>query len=200
MRKLVLSLALMLAALPALAHSHNEGVAKVTDGGSRPDPTFKGVKIGGDFNLLNQEGRRVTNHTYHGYYQLVYFGFTFCPDICPTDLQNAVEAIKLLGKDASKFKLLFITLDPERDRPKVIADYLKMFNSNITGLTGTKEEIADVAKAYRMHYKKVGSGADYEIEHISAFYLLGPDGNYRTMFGSDSSAEELAEKLKKELN
>src|SRR3990170_5691873 len=124
--------------------------------------------IGGPFTLIDQTGKPVTDRDFRGRYMLVFFGFTHCPDICPAELQVIARALDRLGDKAAKVVPILITLDPERDTPKVMADYVKSFGPNFVGLTGSPEAIAAAAKAYRVAYAKVenkGSASDYSVDH-----------------------------------
>lgn len=210
MRHLLLALALF--SLPSFALAHNgshaaghqhdkSGNALVQDGGSRPDPNAPGVTIGGPFTLLDQTGKAVTEKDYFGKYVIVFFGFTHCPDICPTGLQTVVDAKDALGPLGEKIQPVFITLDPERDTPPVMAEYVDMFASNIIGLTGSMEQIQAVASSYKVSFRKepTEDGADYEIDHSAPIYLMGPDGAFITLYGSDITGEDLATDLKARL-
>ncbi|HHI82940.1 MAG TPA: SCO family protein, partial [Rhizobiales bacterium] len=136
--------------------------------------------IGGPFSLVDEDGKKVTDKSYAGKYTLVYFGYTFCPDVCPTELQIISAALDQLGSEADRIQPLFITIDPERDTPAVLKEYTANFNPRITGLSGTPEQIAAVAKAYRVYYRKVrekdAAKDDYLMDHSSITYLMGPDG------------------------
>ena len=155
--------------------------------------------IGGPFTLTDQTGKRVTEADYAGKYMLIYFGFTFCPDVCPTELQVMTGALAALGPDADKVQPMLITIDPERDTAPVLAQYVAQFDPRLKGLTGTPEEIAAVAKEYRVYYEKVkdedGSG-DYTMDHSSVVYLMGPDGGFLAFFPPATAPEKMAEKIK----
>lgn len=156
------------------------------------------VLIGGPFNLDTTSGEPVTSATYAGRPMLVYFGFTHCPDICPSGLQIISAALDKLGSDAVKVAPLFITLDPERDTGATLGDYLKSFHPQIIGLTGSPAAIASTAKAYRVYAKKVEVGTtpgDYTIDHSGFMYLMGADGKYVTHFPHNVSADKLASAL-----
>lgn len=154
--------------------------------------------IGGPFALVGENGKTVTDRDFRGRYMLVFFGFTHCPDICPAELQVIAQALDRLGAKAAKVVPIFITLDPERDTPKVMADYVKSFGPNFVGLTGSPEAIAAAAKAYRIAYTKVenkASANDYSIDHSALVYLMDTQGKYQAHFAYGASAEEIAEKL-----
>ena len=155
--------------------------------------------VGGPFSLVGADGKTVTDRDFRGRYMLVFFGFTHCPDICPAELQVIAQALDRLGDKAKKVVPIFITLDPERDTPQAMAEYVKSFGPNFVGLTGSPEAIAATAKAYRVAYAKVennDSASDYSVDHAALVYLMDPEGRYVTHFSYGTSADEMAEKLK----
>lgn len=149
---------------------------------TRPGGTTAGkAAVGGPFELTNQDGKRVTDKDFHGKLMLVYFGYTFCPDVCPAGLQVISAALDKLGPKADEVTPVFISLDPERDTPAKLKEYLGSFSPRLVGLTGTPEDIAKVAKEYRAYYKKVPDPkhpADYTVDHTSIIYIMGRDGNF----------------------
>ena len=153
--------------------------------------------IGGPFSLTDGDGHPVTDQTYRGKWLLVYFGYTYCPDACPTGLNSIAGALKLLGADADKVQPLFITVDPERDTAAAMKAYAAAFDSRIAGLTGTPEQIAAVARAYRVYYKRVGDGDDYLMDHSVVIYVMDPDGRYSTVLRHNSAPAEIASALRK---
>jgi protein SCO1/2 len=156
--------------------------------------------VGGPFSLVGADGKAVTDADFRGRYMLVFFGFTHCPDICPAELQVIAEALDKLGDKGKKLVPVFITLDPERDTPRVMAEYVKTFGPNFVGLTGSPEAIAGAAKAYRVAYAKVKnkeSAGDYSVDHSALGYLMDPKGRYVTHFSYGTSSEEMAKKLGK---
>jgi protein SCO1 len=152
--------------------------------------------IGGPFTLTDQTGKAVTDQTYKGKWLLVFFGFTFCPDVCPTTLNQVAQVMDRLGPLASQVQPLFITIDPARDTPAVLAQYTAAFDPRIVGLTGTPEEIAAAAKAYRVYYAKVDQGSDYTMDHSAILYVMRPDGRYEAFFSADAKADDMTAKLK----
>jgi protein SCO1/2 len=159
-----------------------------------------GLCIGGPFTLENGSGRPVTDKDFRGKYMLVYFGYTFCPDVCPTTLNAVADAMDKLGPTASRVQPLFITVDPKRDTPAVVQQYAAAFGPSIEGLTGTPEEIATVAKEYRVYYAvhRTGPGAnDYSMDHSSVLYLMDPNGRFVAPVRADQSGDEIAANLKK---
>ena len=154
--------------------------------------------IGGPFSLIDEGGKTVTDRDFRGRYMLVYFGYTHCPDICPAELQVMAQALDRLGDKAAKVVPVFITLDPERDTPQAMADYVKSFGPNFVGLTGSPEAIAAAAKAYRVAYSKVenkDSADDYTVDHSALVYLMDQEGKYLAHFAYGTSAERMAENL-----
>lgn len=156
--------------------------------------------VGGPFTLTDHTGKRVTDQDYKGRYMLVLFGFTFCPDVCPSGLQVMSAALDKLGSKATRVTPLFISIDPERDTPEVLAKYVPSFHPRLVGLTGTLPEIDAVARAYRVYYKKAKdekSTAAYTMDHSALIYLMGPDGSYVTHFTHATSPDAMAERLAK---
>ncbi len=174
-------------------------------GGSTPPIQTRGTAlIGGPFTLVDKDGHKVTDQDFRGRYMLVFFGFTHCPDICPTELQVMAAALDDSRLNTGKIVPVFVTLDPERDTPQVVGDYVKNFAPNFVGLTGTPEQIAAAAKAYRISYSKNAykddAGKDsYTIDHSALIYLMGPDGKYLAHFTYGTPAEKIAETIKRYL-
>ena len=162
-----------------------------------PRPVAVAAEIGGPFALTDQRGERVTDVDLRGHYLLIYFGYTYCPDVCPTELQDMARALDLLGDKASRVTPVFITIDPARDRVAVMADYVAHFHPRLIGLTGTDAEIAQAAKAYRVYYAKVESTGDvdgdsYLMDHSSYIYLVDPEGRFLTVYSYGQSPEDMA--------
>lgn len=158
--------------------------------------------VGGPFTLTDHTGRQVTDKDFRGQYMLVFFGFTFCPDVCPSGLQVMAAALDQLGQKAERITPLFISVDPERDTPEQLAMYVSSFHPRLVGLTGTPEEIQNVAKAYRVYYRKVKdekSTAEYTVDHTSIIYLMGPEGEFIAHFTHATPVATMAEKLEKVL-
>lgn len=156
------------------------------------------ASIGGPFTLTAHDGRIVSDQDFAGKYRLVFFGFTFCPDICPTELQTIAQTMDLLGPESAQVQPLFVTIDPARDTAPVLADYVALFHPSILGLTGTDEQIAAVAKAYRVYYaRSAGSaGAEYTMDHSTFAYLMAPDGSFITVFARGTNAEQMADAIR----
>jgi len=153
--------------------------------------------VGGPFTLIDHHGKQVTDADYRGKWLLVFFGYTFCPDVCPTTLQMVSQALDLMGDKAARIQPLFITVDPERDTPEVLAEYVSHFHPSMLGLTGSAAQIAAVAKGYRVYYAKSGDGADYLMDHTSLVYVIGPDGKYVAYFPYDADPADVAAALAK---
>lgn len=159
--------------------------------------------IGGPFTMVNQKGETVTEKTYTGKYLLLFFGFTYCKDICPAELQVMTAAFAQMGADADRITPIFISVDPDRDTPQVMASYVSNFDSRLQGLTGSPEQLAAMAKAYHVFYKKIpnpNDSKDYEMDHPAILYLMGPDGKFMKHFTYSTDAKALAEALQKVLD
>ncbi|WP_193366635.1 SCO family protein [Pelagibius marinus] len=162
--------------------------------------------IGGAFTLTDQSGARRSEADLMGRYSLIYFGYTYCPDVCPTSLSTMTQGLDILAEsDAAKaaaVQPVFITIDPERDSVEVMAGYAEHFHPRLLALTGTVEEVAGAAKAYRIYYQKVEEqgSSDYLMDHSSILYLMGPDGSYLTHFTHASTAEDVAKGLAEQVD
>jgi protein SCO1 len=160
--------------------------------------TLLASAIGGPFRLVDQNGGAVTDADLKGKWSLVYFGYTHCPDACPTALNDIAVALDELGPKRGAVRPVFITVDPERDTPEVLKAYVTAFDTPILALTGTPEEIAHAAKSYRVYYAKhPEAGGDYSMDHTSVIYVMDPQGRFTASFTHESSPEEIAERLKK---
>lgn len=158
------------------------------------------MQIGGPFALMDGDGKIVTDKDFHGKFLLVYFGYTFCPDVCPTTLNAVADAMDKLGPTGAKLQPLFITVDPKRDTPEVVKKYTSAFGPRIEGLTGTPEQIAQVAREYRVYYAEHRTGPgpnDYSMDHSSVLYLMDPKGSFIAPIRADQSGDEIADRLKK---
>lgn len=157
--------------------------------------------IGGPFTLVDQTGRTVTEETFAGRPMLIYFGFTYCPDICPTSLQVMAAALdRLTPEQRAEFQPLLITVDPERDTPEALASYVSSpaFPDNLLGLTGSEEQIRDAARAYRVYYRRVdddGTLAEYTMDHSSLIYLMGREGEFVEVFPHQATPDQIASRL-----
>ncbi len=157
--------------------------------------------IGGPFSLIDPEGKRVTDRDFRGKLMLVFFGYTHCPDVCPTELQNMAEVMDKLGADANQVAPIFVSLDPSRDTPAVLADYLRNFGTRIAGLTGSPDEVASAAKAYRVYFRKAGGGSDdYTVDHSAFVYLMDREGKYITHFMFNAPADAIVSEIKRHIS
>ena len=151
--------------------------------------------IDGPFTLIDQDGKPRTDADFRGRYMLVFFGYTNCPDVCPTTLQTLTDAMAVLGAKADKVTPVFITVDPERDTAKTLKDYAANFTPRLVALTGSPAQIAAVAKEYRVSYAKSGEGPNYDMDHSAGIYLIGPDGGYVTYYTPYATADDIAEDI-----
>lgn len=154
--------------------------------------------VGGPFTLTSQDGKKVSDTEFRGRYMLVAFGYTYCPDVCPAELQIMSSALDQLGAEADEIQPIFITIDPERDTTAVLKDYMGNFHPRFVGLTGTAEEIAAAARAYRVYYAKAkDSGTtDYLMDHSSIIYLMGKDGQFLKHFPYGTDAKTMADGIR----
>jgi protein SCO1/2 len=154
---------------------------------------------GGPFALVDGSGATVTDQTFRGKWELVFFGYTYCPDLCPTTLGTIADALTELGPLASEIQPLFITVDPQRDTPDIVGAYVKNFDPRIVGLTGSAEAIAAVAAEYKVYYAvhKTGDGPnDYLMDHSGFVYLMNPEGKFARVLSGDTSGKAMADKLR----
>ncbi|TAD71535.1 MAG: SCO family protein [Sphingomonadales bacterium] len=165
------------------------------------EPPLAGAAIGGDFALTNSKGETVRWGDFAGKYRVVYFGYAFCPDICPTDMQRVAQGLKVLkAKDpakAAQIVPIFITIDPERDTRAVVGEFTAAFSPDIIGLTGTPDQIAAAAKAFKVFYQKgeAAPGGGYLVDHSNVTYLFGPDGAPIATLPTDKGGEAVAAEL-----
>lgn len=156
--------------------------------------------VGGPFTLTDQAGHERTDKEFRGKLMLIYFGFTYCPDVCPTDLQAIGLALDKLGRDGDQVQPIFITVDPERDTAGHLAEYVPMFHPRLIGLTGNSDAIRKVADAYKVYYAKVPQDAgDYTVDHTAYIYLMDRDGNYLGFFPPGTSADRMVEIIRPRL-
>ncbi|MHC2433109.1 cytochrome oxidase Cu insertion factor (SCO1/SenC/PrrC family) [Bradyrhizobium sp. USDA 4451] len=157
--------------------------------------------VGGPFALTDQAGHERTDRDFRGKLMLIYFGFTYCPDVCPTDLQAIGLALDKLGSDGDQVQPIFITVDPERDTPAHLADYVPMFHPRLIGLTGSADAIRELADSYKVYYARVpleGAG-DYTVDHTAYIYLMDRDGHYLGFFPPGTSADRMVEIIRPRL-
>jgi protein SCO1 len=166
-------------------------------------PPLAGASIGGPFTLTDQDGKQVSDTDFDGRYRLVYFGFTYCPDVCPVDLQVIGQGFRELEKNdpavAAKVQPIFISVDPERDTPPVMKQFVSAFHPKLIGLTGTPEQIAEVAKRYGVYYiKEQSEGASgYLVNHARTALLFGPKGEPIAIVPHDQGPETVTAELKR---
>ena len=154
--------------------------------------------IGGDFTLTDHEGNEVTQAALKGKPTLMFFGFTHCPDVCPTALFDMSQWMEELGADADKLNYFFVSVDPERDTPDIMKDYVSAFDPRITGLTGTTEQVAEMAKGYRVYYRKVKTDdGDYSVDHTAVIYLLDADGAFSGTIAHGEASKTAIEKMRR---
>ncbi len=163
--------------------------------------TPEGPAIGGSFSLIDQTGRTVSDADFRGKVMLIYFGYTFCPDVCPTTLGNVAQAYDLLSPaEQAQVVPIFITVDPERDTVDQIAQYVDAFSPAFVGLTGSPEQVAPVLKEFRVYARKVETqDANYSVDHSSILYVMGKDGKYAAHLTGEASPKEIVAGLKKQL-
>jgi len=152
---------------------------------------------GGPFTLVDQDGKPVDQSVLNGKWSVVFFGYTFCPDVCPTTLTTLGQTMTLLGPQAKDVQVVFVTIDPARDTPAALKTYLtsRVFPKNIIGLTGTPAQIARIAKGYKVYYQQEGTGAGYSMDHSTALYVMGPDGQFRTVIADGLTPQQDAQQL-----
>ncbi len=173
--------------------------AVLWDGGSGPATP----SIGGAFILAGPDGKPVSDRDFRGRYMLVYFGYTTCPDVCPTTLSEMASAMDKLGPKAARVQPIFITVDPARDTPGVVRQYTAAFSPRLEGLTGTPEQIKAVAQEYRVYYARHDTGPgpnDYSMDHSSVLYLMGPDGAFLAPLRADEDGATMAADIAKHVS
>lgn len=176
-------------------------------GGSQPVPALGGVQLpqglvlGGPFSLVDQAGAPVTERDFAGQWLLLYFGYTYCPDICPTELGTIAAAMDALGPLGDRVTPVFITIDPERDTPQAMAQYVERFHPRLRGLSGTSEQVAEAARRFRVYYAKVQprDAGQYLMDHSSFVYLVGPDAKVRALFRPEAGPEAIAATVRAQL-
>jgi len=158
--------------------------------------------VNGRFSLQNAEGKTVTNADFPDTYLLVFFGFTHCPDVCPTTLALMQNAVKRLDRDAKRLQPVFITVDPERDTPKIVGKYASNFGDRVVGLSGTPEQIKATADNFRVYYSKImndNPAMGYMMDHSAFIYLIDPNGRYVAHFSADSPEPTLVDGIRQAL-
>lgn len=171
-------------------------------GSSEPAP-LAGAALGGEFSLVDKTGNTVKFSDFKGKYRIVYFGYTFCPDVCPLDLQKLMQGVKLFARDhpqvAAKIQPMFITVDPQRDTPQVVGEYAANFGPNLLGLTGTPEQVKAAEKLFAVYSQKRDGATpgSYLMDHSRAAYLMGPNGEPIALLPAEQSPQAVAAELAK---
>ena len=156
------------------------------------------IQMGGPFHLVDQNGRAVSDHDLLGKPTVMFFGFTYCPDVCPTTLADMTAWLKALGPDADKLNVVYVTIDPERDTPSRLKSYLTAFDPRIRGLTGSPQAIAQAARDYNVYYQKVAlQGGEYTMDHSTLIYLLDPKGHMAELVQYGTPNDQVVASLKK---
>jgi protein SCO1 len=156
------------------------------------------TKIGGPFTLVDDTGVQVSEADLKGKSTVMYFGYTFCPEVCPTTLTDLVQWMQMIGRDADRLNYVFVTVDPERDTPKVMHDYVSAFDPRIRGLTGTSEQIAKVTKEYGVNYKRIStSDGGYVMDHSAVLYMMDPNVRFVGVIPYQEDTAKAVAKLKK---
>jgi protein SCO1 len=165
---------------------------------SQVNAALQHPQIGGRFELSMPDGRAVTNETFRGKWVVIYFGYTYCPDVCPTTLASMAQALKKLGPAADKVQPVFITVDPERDTPEIIGEYVKFFDPRFVGLVGSPQQTAAAAHDFHVYYavRQLGNN-EYVIDHSSYIYVVDPKGAFVRLLSGDLPGHELAAELTK---
>lgn len=185
-------LGLAAAALAAAAAPWLAGCERGSDRPALRGIDVTGAPYGRTLSLTDQHGQRRTLEDFRGKVVMLYFGFVQCPDVCPTALARAVEVMQRLGPDAGRVQLLFVTVDPERDTPALLRDYMAAFHPSFLGLTGTPEEIAAAAREFKVYYAKVPTGSGYTMDHSAQTYLIDVQGRLRIVLKHEQTADDYA--------
>ncbi len=196
-----LGLLLCAATVAALLLINNRLAPEISDPPLEIDAAI--IDPGGPFALVDHQGKSVTDRDFLGRYLLVNFGYTFCPDICPTTLGQITVAMDLLGENANKVQPVFITVDPERDSIEVLARYMNFFHPQLIGLTGSSDQIANVARVYMVHYaqaERVEEASYYSVDHSSFIYLMGPEGEFRDVIAYGTLPQEMASLIERHIS
>jgi len=164
---------------------------------SAPAGPLAGSGVGGPFALIDQDGRAVTQATYAGRWRLMYFGYTFCPDVCPLDVQHIAQGVALFARDHPQAAVvpIFVTVDPERDTPAVMKTFVRAFSPTLVGLTGTPAQAAAARKAFRIYAAKAGAGRDYLVDHSATIYLMDPANRPVSFLEHGATPQRIAAEL-----
>ncbi|HWK71583.1 MAG TPA: SCO family protein [Burkholderiaceae bacterium] len=159
---------------------------------------ISGTKLGQDMAMVDGSGTLRTLADYKGKVAVVFFGFTQCPDVCPTAMAELAQTMEILGDDAGKVQVLMISVDPERDTPEILSAYVKAFNPDFVGLTGTPEQLSTTAKSFKAYYAKSAGATpgQYSMDHASSFYIIDPEGEARVLVSGNASAQDIADDIR----
>ena len=186
--------AILVAALPVACSGPPSGPSR---------PPLEGARIGGPFALVDQDGKAVTDRSYAGRYRIMYFGYTFCPDVCPVDVQNIGAAMRALDSSdpamAAQIVPIFVSVDPDRDKPPIVKEFVHAFYPRMVGLTGSPEAIARIAKEYAVYYQKgdVTPGGGYMVAHARVTYLMDPQGKPVALLPQDQAPDRIAAEIRR---
>lgn len=198
-KKIWILTGILIAAIIALLAVGSMRMPQVED--SAAAPTVAGIKVGGAFTLVDHNGRTVTEKDYADKFKLMFFGFTYCPSVCPTELQKIADALADLGPLADRLVPLFISVDPERDTPAIMKEYVGKFDSRIIGLTGSRAQIDAMLRTYKIYASKqpIEGTDDYTMDHSSFLYLMNKENELVQLYRPQQKAGEIATQLKKHL-
>lgn len=198
MQRVYFGIAGLLLFVIGLSQAYDWSLPRRNDVDACPRGVETGISIGGPFELVNHLGETVTHEEFYGKYMLIYFGFTFCPDTCPIALETMSVALDQMGKKGERVRPVFISVDPERDTPEAVKDYIAYFRDDFIGLTGSLEQVEAVAQAYRVFFTKDEATAnpdDYLVNHTSIIYLMDPEGEYISHFTHNDPPEKVAARI-----
>lgn len=192
-----LCVAVFAMAIPFLSSDPSQSSSTSQSAQNSSAPLLNVAGVGGPFTLTDHNGNSVTEKNLNGAYTIIFFGFTYCPAICPTELQKITSAYVTLPKNIQdKIQLYFITIDPERDTQEVLKNYVALFDPKWVGLYGDQSQIDAIKKAYKVYGAKVPQGDTYTMDHSSFIYVMGPDGTLKHMFRGSDDAPKIASTLK----
>ena len=201
----LLSLVVILGMFVVYQLTYEPGISQTVKGmaGGKQTRSTGEARIGGEFEVVDHNGNPVTQEDLKNQFSMIFFGFTFCPDVCPMSLSKAAEVYEgLTEKQRKEVKVYFVTVDPERDTAEIMKEYVGAFHDDFTGLTGTNEQIKNISKKYLVYavlHKEGPEDKDYVVDHSSYFYIMGPDGKYLTHFRHKDTVEEIAQRLQQYL-
>lgn len=200
---IIVAIGLSIGGLMGLMQIYTQSNAQVVNKGSRAiEGGMAGINLGGPFELVDHTGKTVTQADYADQYKFMYFGFTYCPAICPTELQRMVQVMKALSPEQQEqIEMLFVSVDPARDTVDVMADYVSLFDDNLIGLTGTQEQVDEIMKNYRVFATQVpiDDGSDYTVDHSSFLYFMSPENKPLAVFRMKDSVEYMIEEIQRNM-